>query len=138
MEIHVYTDGGARGNPGPAGFGVVVLDQNKQSIHQESKFLGVKTNNEAEYLAIIAALTWVKNNFEKLAITKINFYSDSELLVRQIQGLYKVKAGNLKPLFATTKDLLISINLPYSFKSIPREYNSFADELANQAMDRRL
>lgn len=138
MEIHVYTDGGARGNPGIAGYGIVILDQDRKSIFQDSKFLGIKTNNEAEYLALVSALTWIKDNKDKLSIGKILFYSDSELLVRQIAGIYKVKAPNLKPLFALVSNLLLEINLPHSFKSVPREYNSLADKLANQAMDHRL
>ncbi|OGL54090.1 hypothetical protein A3K55_02570 [Candidatus Shapirobacteria bacterium RBG_13_44_7] len=137
MEISVYTDGGARGNPGPAGYGLVVYDQSHQILYQEKKFLGVKTNNEAEYLGLIAALAWVQNNSSKFSLHQITFYSDSELLVRQILGLYKVKSKNLKPLFATAQNLFTQINLPYQFRHVLREGNSLADKLANQAMDLR-
>jgi probable phosphoglycerate mutase len=102
MQISIYTDGGARGNPGISGYGLVVLDQQQNSLYQQSKFLGVKTNNEAEYLGLIGALTWLKDNQSN--IDSVNFYSDSQLMVRQITGLYKVKSPNLKPLFDTAKN----------------------------------
>lgn len=138
MFLHIYTDGGARGNPGIAGFGLVIYDQNHHFIYQESKFLGIKTNNEAEYLALISALTWIKDNLASLNPEKVCFYSDSQLLVRQLQGSYRVKAPHLKNLYSTAKLLLNAINLPYSFQYISRESNSLADKLANQAMDTTL
>lgn len=146
MFLHIYTDGGARGNPGIAGFGLVIYDQNHRLIHQESKFLGIKTNNEAEYLALISALTWIKDYLSPFSSGKARpepveglfFYSDSQLLVRQLQGSYRVKAPHLKNLYSTVKLLLNAINLPYSFQYISRESNSLADKLANQAMDTTL
>lgn len=138
MKINVYTDGGARGNPGIAGFGVVIYDENKEIIFQHAKYLGIKTNNEAEYLALLSALEWVRDNKNNFNISQINFHSDSQLLVRQIQGIYKVKASNLLPLFAQAKQLLSLINLPCQFIDIRREYNTLADKLANQAMDLKL
>ena len=137
MEINIYTDGGSRGNPGPSGYGLVVYDNLKKVIYQESKFLGVKTNNEAEYLALLASLDWVKKNQEMYQINKVNFFADSQLLVRQLQGKYKVKAPNLKDLFIKSQQLLNQINLDYQFNDICRELNTLADKLANQAMDRR-
>ncbi|MFA5532706.1 MAG: ribonuclease HI family protein [Candidatus Shapirobacteria bacterium] len=137
MEINIYTDGGSRGNPGPSGYGLVVYDNLKKVIYQESKFLGVKTNNEAEYLALLASLDWVKKNQEMYQINKVNFFADSQLLVRQLQGKYKVKAPNLKDLFIKSQQLLNQINLDYQFNDIRRELNTLADKLANQAMDRR-
>lgn len=137
MQINVYTDGGSRGNPGHSGYGLVIYDESKKILFKESKYLGIKTNNEAEYGALIGALEWISQNFEKHNFTEINFFADSQLLVRQVQGLYKVKAVHLKPLFNTVKNLLTQINLPYSFKDIRRESNELADELANCAMDRK-
>ena len=137
MNISVYTDGGARGNPGPSGYGLVILDEKKNMIFQDSKFLGIKTNNEAEYSALIGALSWIKANRDAYNIQKISFCSDSQLLVRQIQGQYKVKAQNLKDYYHTVMNLLQDISLPYSFQDIRRELNTQADELANQAMDRQ-
>ena len=136
MEINIYTDGGSRGNPGISGYGLVIYDNQNNVIYQESKFLGIKTNNEAEYSGLIAALEWIKKNQSAFDITQLNFFSDSQLLVRQFQGIYKVKASTLLPLFAQSQQLLSQIHLPYSFKDIRREFNTLADELANQAMDR--
>jgi len=137
MDISIFSDGGARGNPGPAGFGVVIFDKHKKIIFQNSVYLGTKTNNEAEYAGLINALEWVKNNKNNFNITLINIHSDSQLLVHQINGIYKVKAPNLKPLYAICQNLLSEINLPYKFTDIRRELNTLADELANQAMDRK-
>lgn len=135
--VHIYTDGGSRGNPGISGYGLVVYDDENHVIYQESKFLGVKTNNEAEYLALIGALTWARGYCRDHSIAKLNFYSDSQLLVRQVQGIYKIKAANLQPLFTTVKSLLSDIQLPFYFKDVRRELNTMADKLANEAMDRR-
>ncbi|HPD44730.1 MAG TPA: reverse transcriptase-like protein, partial [Candidatus Woesebacteria bacterium] len=91
--------------------------------------------NEAEYLAMKMALEWVKSNTNRYQITQMDFYADSQLLIYQLQGLYKVKASNLKSLWADCRQLLQDLNLPYSFNLIRREENSLADKLANQSMD---
>lgn len=135
MEINIYTDGGSRGNPGIAGYGVVIYGDKKQIIYQESKFLGIKTNNEAEYSGLIAALIWIEKNKKIYNITQLNFFADSQLMVRQLQGTYKVKAPTLLPLFSRAQQLLIQINLPYIFQDVRREFNELADKLANKAMD---
>ena len=99
MQISVYTDGGSRGNPGHSGYGLVIYDESQQILFKEAKYLGIKTNNEAEYAGLIGALTWIKQNQESKNITQINFHSDSQLMVRQLQGAYKVRAPNLIPIF---------------------------------------
>jgi len=137
MEVNIYTDGGSRGNPGISGYGLVVYDSQDNIIHQQSQFLGTKTNNEAEYAAFLGALEWLRDNHQLHQITKVNFFADSQLMVRQLQGKYKVKSPNLKPLFQQSQQLLKEINLEYQFKDIRRHLNTLADELANQAMDRR-
>jgi len=137
MELHLYTDGGARGNPGIAGYGFAIFDQDKKLLHKDSQFLGVKTNNEAEYLGIIAALTWVTQNLSTYNPDSVHLFSDSQLIVRQLQGLYKVKSPNLKPFFATAQNLISQIKVPLTFNDIRREYNKLADSLANEAMDRQ-
>lgn len=137
MIISVYTDGGSRGNPGVSGYGLVIYDENKNIIFQQSKFLGVKTNNEAEYLALIAALSWINENLSHLQISQVNLFSDSQLIVRQVLGQYKIKAVHLKSLHATVLQLLSQINLPYHYTDVPRETNQLADKLANQAMDQK-
>lgn len=137
MKVSVFTDGGSRGNPGHSGFGVVIYDEKKQVVAKLSKYIGIKTNNEAEYSALVDALSWLRDNSTLHSISSVTFYSDSQLMVRQLQGKYKVKAENIKPLFNQAKSLLDSLNLTYQFNDIPREQNSLADELANQAMDRK-
>lgn len=136
MIVNIYTDGGARGNPGPAGFGLVIYDNKQNILYKNSKYIGIKTNNEAEYAALINALEWLENNKDNFSISKINLFSDSQLLVRQIQGVYKVKAIHLKPLHALCLSLLKSIDLPYTFTDVRREKNTLADSLANDAMDK--
>lgn len=135
MEVNIYTDGGSRGNPGISGYGLVIFDDQKTLIYQESKFLGIKTNNEAEYSGIIAALEWVKKNQSAYQITQLNFFADSQLMIRQLQGVYKVKASTLLPLFSRAQQLLLQINLPTKFTDVRREFNELADKLANKAMD---
>lgn len=136
MNITVYTDGGSRGNPGHSGYGLVIYDEFQKILFQESKYLGTKTNNEAEYSGLIGALDWLSKNQDK-KISKINFYSDSQLMVRQLQGKYKVKAPNLKPFFQKAQQLISSIKIPIIFQDIRRDFNQLADDLANQAMDRK-
>jgi len=137
MKVSIYTDGGSRGNPGPSGFGVAVYDDSKKVIAQISKFVGIKTNNEAEYLAFLDAILWVKDNLNNYEISSLDFYSDSQLLVRQMQGKYKVKAPTILPLYREAVSLLSKINISYNFHEIPRELNSLADSLANRAMDQK-
>lgn len=129
MVIKIYTDGGARGNPGVAGYGVVAYDWNGKKLFSEGKSLGIKTNNEAEYMGLIAALNWAINSGNK----EIELYSDSQLLVRQMRGEYKVKAANLKKLWLVAKTLAQSLEI--KFIDIRRELNIEADRLANLAMD---
>jgi len=138
MVLNIYTDGGSRGNPGISGYGLVIYEDKQKILYQEGRFLGIKTNNEAEYSGIIAALEWVKKNKTNYNITQLNFFADSQLMIRQFQGLYKVKAPTLLPLYAHAQQLLAQINLPIKFTDVRREFNKLADELANQAMDRRI
>ena len=81
MKLSVYTDGGSRGNPGPSGFGVAIYDHQKTLIAQISKFIGIKTNNEAEYTALVDALVWINNHQSELDINSVDIFSDSQLLV---------------------------------------------------------
>lgn len=133
MELYVYTDGGARGNPGIAGFGVVVKIESGKIIYEYSKFIGITTNNQAEYAGLLHALTWLKGHqpFPSAA----HLYSDSELIVRQMTGLYKVKSPLLSPLHAQAHTILDSLPFPVYFHHVLRHLNKQADLLANQAMD---
>lgn len=135
MHLSIYTDGGSRGNPGHAGYGLVVYDSQQQIIHQASHYLGIKTNNEAEYQGLLSALVWLQNYSQDHSLTSVNFFMDSELIVRQIQGSYKVKAANLRPVFNQIKAILSSLNFPVKFTHVLRHKNAKADQLANLAMD---
>jgi len=137
MNINVYTDGGSRGNPGHSGYGLVIYDDDQKIIFQDSKYLGIRTNNEAEYSGLIGALIWINDNQNLLKISKINFNSDSQLMIRQLQGLYKVKAPNLIPIFQQAQNLIKSIVSPIIFTDVRRDFNKLADQLANEAMDRK-
>ena len=130
-RLIINCDGGSRGNPGPAACAFVVSLQNK-IIYQDSKYLGRTTNNVAEYSAVILALFWLKQN---LTDEKVVFVLDSELVVKQITGVYKVKNTNLKKLVLEVKDLLASINTSVTFTHVLRDHNIRADELVNTTLD---
>ncbi|OFV94735.1 MAG: hypothetical protein A3H28_17225 [Acidobacteria bacterium RIFCSPLOWO2_02_FULL_61_28] len=132
-ELVAYIDGGSRGNPGPAGFGVLIQDARGRTVETVSEFLGETTNNVAEYRALLAALEYATERQTK----RLTVYCDSELVVRQMQGHYRVQSPGLKPLHQRAQDLARRL-AEFTMKSIPREQNSFADRLANEAMDRGL
>ena len=126
-----YIDGGARGNPGPAGYGVVVEDEVGRPVAELSEFLGRQTNNYAEYSGLLAALSYtLKHGFKALKV-----YSDSELLVKQITGEYKVSSPTLKELNRDAGKLIAQLE-SFEITHLPREKNREADRLANLAMDR--
>jgi ribonuclease HI len=130
MRYTVYTDGAARGNPGPAAIGIVVEDDTGRSVYESSRTIGVRTNNEAEYLAFLAALQYLKES----RVTEADFYLDSELVVRQLLGQYRVKEPRLQSLHAQATMLLNAV--PHrTIRHIPRARNARADELANEALD---
>ena len=129
--LNIYTDGGARGNPGPAAIGVVVKDGEGKIIHQFGRTIGKTTNNVAEYQAVVSALEWLATQFRP---GKINFFSDSTLIVNQIKGDWKIKEAHLKPLVARVRYLVGQLAVAYT--AIPREQNFQADALVNQALDK--
>jgi ribonuclease HI len=126
-----HSDGGARGNPGPAGYGVVIEDQSGKKIAGLSEYLGHQTNNVAEYQGLIAALEYAVENGHKA----LKLISDSELLVKQIKGIYKVKNLALQDLHARAKELIAQLDW-FSIGHALREHNQEADRLANAAMDK--
>lgn len=131
MKLIIYTDGGARGNPGPAGIGAVLYDSEQRVVAEISEYLGVATNNQAEYRALIAAF----QKAQALGATELECYLDSELVVRQLNREYKVKNKDLAPLFLTIHNLSLNFQ-KITYSHIPRERNAAADRLANEAMDR--
>lgn len=132
LSCRLFTDGASRGNPGEAGAGIVLLDDDNQELVARSLYLGRSTNNVAEYKALILGLeTAIQLGCSRLAI-----FMDSQLIVRQVQGRYKVKNANLKPLFDEVKSLLANIN-SWSIDHVPRAENKRADELANRGIDEK-
>lgn len=127
----LYTDGAARGNPGPAAIGVVIADSRGRIVRELGEAIGVTTNNEAEYRALLRGLELARELSEKL----IEIRSDSELLTQQLRGIYRVRAANLKPLHDEARRALARLG-PVAIKHIPRRQNARADRLANQALDR--
>jgi ribonuclease HI len=126
-----HSDGGARGNPGPAGYGVVVQDESGKQIAHLSEYLGHQTNNFAEYQGLIAALEYAIQHGPKA----LKLISDSELLVRQIKGIYKVKNAVLQDLHGRAKELIAQLDW-FQIGHALREHNRDADRLANEAMDK--
>src|SRR5579863_3169373 len=126
-----FIDGGARGNPGPAGYGVVVQDESRKKVAALSEYLGHQTNNFAEYQGLIAALEYAVSNGHKA----LKVISDSELLVRQIKGIYKVRNAALQDLHGRAKELIAKLDW-FSIGHVLRGHNEEADRLANAAMDK--
>jgi ribonuclease HI len=136
-KIIIYTDGGSRGNPGSAAAGVVFCNEKDQIIKKYFEYLGDNlTNNQAEYSAVIIALKKFKKTFGKELAKKseIELRSDSEFLVKQLNGKYKVLDSKIQPLFLEVWNLKFDFGI-LKFKSIPRERNKEADSLVNQALD---
>lgn len=131
MALVIHIDGGARGNPGPAGAGVVIRSTHDRQCYEAGFFLGKQTNNAAEYHALIHALRRV---VETRCKGDVSIHSDSELLVRQIAGEYRVKSPSLAKLHAQAEQLLLKLE-SWTIRHIRREENQRADELANMAMD---
>ncbi len=123
-------DGAARGNPGPASYAVILRWPDGQPLDTLRKYLGRTTNNVAEYLALIAALDYAHAH----RISRLRVRSDSELLVRQMQGRYKVKSADLRPLYERARKLSAGLTY-FSIEHVPREQNREADALANAALD---
>lgn len=137
MKIVVYTDGGARGNPGPAGIGVVICNERGEVIKKYGEFLGDNmTNNEAEYGAVIFALKKLKLLLgkEKVKQAEVEIRADSELMVNQMTGKYKLTDRRIQDFFITIWNLKIEFK-SIDFKHIRREQNKEADALVNQALD---
>jgi ribonuclease HI len=137
-KIAIFTDGGARGNPGPAALGVFIEDENHKELARIGKTLGETTNNVAEYSAIIEGFKWALANKEKLAIEKINFYTDSQLAYSQLTGLFKVKNPRIREFVFEIRKIEAELRIPIFYTHIPREENTKADFMVNQALDNGL
>ena len=138
-KIIVYTDGGSRGNPGPSAIGVVICDEKGKVMKEYSEQIGVRTNNEAEYEAVIFALKKTKALYGKkvLGSAEVEVRADSELLIKQLNGEFKVLEPKIQGLFMKAWNLKIDFD-KIKFTSIGREKNKEADKLVNEALDERL
>lgn len=140
MEYRIHTDGGSRGNPGEGAVGVVIeqiVNSTSQLVTRFGKRIGVVTNNEAEYQAVIYALEESKLLARKSPIAHVNFFLDSLLVVSQLNGLWKVKQPHIRELLLRVRSLEQEIGIPTTYSHIPREKNTEADLLVNQALDSR-
>lgn len=131
-KFKVFIDGASRGNPGNSGIGILLIDQNGEQ-QQIKKFLGTRTNNQAEYMALITAL----ETFKKPGGNKLDIYTDSQLVAHQINGIWKVKDPDIAKLHAKARKLIINFS-SVTIQHIPRKKNSEADSLANEAIDEYL
>lgn len=137
-KLTVHTDGGARGNPGHAAIGVVIVDDQGRECYSYGECIGIQTNNVAEYSALIHALTWVNASKLSLSPTLVECFLDSMLVVEQMNGKWKVKQPHIVPLVVKVKDLCASIGCLVTFSYVPRAQNSQADALVNQALDAKM
>jgi probable phosphoglycerate mutase len=132
VPVHTaHVDGGARGNPGPSGYGVSIQDPSGKPVAELSEYLGHHTNNYAEYQGLIASLRYASEN----QITALKVVSDSELMVRQMKGIYKVRHPELRKLYDEAQQLVRKLKY-FEIRHALREHNQIADRLANEAMDR--
>lgn len=132
MHLILHTDGGARGNPGPAGIGVVLTDTTGKILEEHAKYLGRTTNNQAEYRAVIFGL----ERACALGATFVDVMTDSELFVRHMAGTYRVKHPEIAKRYLEVKSLEAKLNGHVKYSHVRRDQNTHADMLANQAMDR--
>lgn len=139
QKITIHTDGGARQNPGPAGIGVVIEDEHEKVIGEISKFIGSQTNNFAEYEALIQGLLKVQEMFPgKTDDIEMHVVMDSELVVKQNQGLYKIKEPTLREQFGRVRAIVDEFFPHITFTHVRREFNAHADKLVNAAVDAAL
>lgn len=137
-KLIIHTDGGARGNPGPAAIGVFIRDENGAVVGQISRKIGEATNNVAEYQAVVAALAYLRENLPNGSFhraEKIAFFLDSTLVVNQLNGIFRVKEPRLREFLLRIRTLEQEVGASISYTSVPREKNTEADRLVNEALD---
>ena len=132
-RVRLYSDGAARGNPGLAGAGAVLVEPSGQVVDRLGKFLGTQTNNFAEYMGLLLGLRRAR----ELGVHEVEVFADSELMIRQLGGRYQVKSKSLRPLYEEALKLLNTFER-VKLVHVPREMNRAADEMSNQAIDERL
>ena len=134
-NLKIFTDGGSRGNPGPAGIGICVIDEDDQLLFTQSLFIGRATNNEAEYKAFLASLEWLKEYKKSTTVNEVKWFLDSKLVVEQVNQNWKIKEPRLKELAQLTWKHLSSLDCKHQIVHVKRELNKQADELVNKALD---
>lgn len=135
-KLNIYTDGGSRGNPGPAACAYVIQNDDGQILYKDSKFLGEVTNNVAEYQGLKAAVSYLTSHQDLYKTYSVySFHLDSELVVRQMLGQYKVKDQTLLGFHLEVKKLLQELTTPFEFVHVPRSSNQNADKLLNLELD---
>ena len=133
MKLVIYTDGASRGNPGPASYGFTISDSKGRLLHEEGRYIGITTNNVAEYSAVLAALEHAKEEYG-VKVTRVELFADSKLVAEQLSGRYKVKSPHLKPIIEQIRILALELGGVF-YTHVPREKNTLADKLANLALD---
>lgn len=136
-RVKVYTDGASRGNPGESGIGIIIYDETGNKLKSWNEYTGKLTNNQAEYLALLKSLELLKELSATNKIDFIEFFADSQLMVRQMNLEYKVKDAGLKPLFEKAQKEINLLKIPYKITHIERALNKEADKLANQGIDNK-
>lgn len=137
--IIVYTDGGSRGNPGPAAYGVFITNEGKETLAAFGKYIGTNTNNVAEYTAVVEAFNWLIAHRDLVNNSSgIYFYMDSQLVCRQLNGQYKIKHPVMQDLYYTVQRKMQELGMPVQFQHVYREYNKMADKQVNIALDKAL
>lgn len=131
-EVKIYADGGSRGNPGPSAGGFVILDEDDQVLHESGKYLGITTNNQAEYHSLKGGLEAAL----KMGCRVVHVHMDSLLVVNQMKGIFKVKNRDLWPIHEAIKELVPKFE-KVTFTHVPRELNKLADSMVNQTLDAR-
>lgn len=138
MKIIIYTDGASRGNPGHSGYGFTVSDGKGKLLYETGRYIGITTNNVAEYTAVYEALKYVKERWGCLPAggLGVELYADSKLVAEQLSGRFKIKSAHLKPIIEKIKILSLELG-GVLYSHIPRSKNTKADRLANLALDNR-
>lgn len=136
MKLIIFTDGASRGNPGHASYGFTISDKKNNLLYKEGCYIGITTNNVAEYTAVCEALKYAREKFGQ-NLVRVEVYADSKLVAEQLSGRYKVKSALLKPLIEKIKILSLELG-GVTFSHVPRSKNIEADRLANIALDHRL
>ncbi len=134
MIIEAFTDGASRGNPGESGIGILARDRDGRTVIEESGYIGRTTNNIAEYMAMLALL----HRVSQIQCDRLIVHSDSELMVRQLTGSYKVKNPGLREYYERVRTTLEALPFPVEIRHVPREQNREADRLANEGIDSKI